>query len=169
MAGGSSQDGAGKDKIMAGTMSIQIREMTPEDYDKVYELWMSIQGFGIRSLDDSREGVERFLKRNPLTSVVAEQNGRIVGSILCGHDGRRGCFYHVCVARDYRKHGIGHRMAQFAMRALQAEGINKVNLVAFRTNVVGNEFWRSVGWTERTDLNYYEFVLNEENITNFIK
>ena len=69
-------------------MSILVREMTPEDYDKVYELWNSIQGFGIRSIDDSREGVERFLKRNPTTSVVAVQNGRIIGAILCGHDGR---------------------------------------------------------------------------------
>ena len=85
---------------MAGTMSINIRVMTPDDYDKVYKLWLSIKGFGIRSIDDSKEGVERFLKRNPTTSVVAEQNGRIVGSIMCGHDGRTGCFYHVCVARD---------------------------------------------------------------------
>lgn len=154
---------------MAGTMSIIVREMTIGDYDKVYALWTSIQGFGIRSLDDSREGVERFLRRNPTTSVVAEQNGRVVGAILCGHDGRRGCFYHVCVAGDYRKHGIGHRMAQFAMRALQAEGINKVSLIAFKSNEVGNAFWRSVGWTERQDLNYYDFTLNEENITNFIK
>ena len=95
---------------MAGTMSINVREMTPDDYDKVYELWMSIQGFGIRSIDDSREGVQRFLKRNPTTSVVAVQNGRIIGNILCGHDGRTGCFYHVCVANGYRKHGIGYRM-----------------------------------------------------------
>ena len=94
---------------MAGTMSIIVREMTIDDYDKVYALWTSIRGFGIRTLDDSREGVERFLRRNPTTSVVAEQNGRIVGAILCGHDGRRGFFYHVCVARDYRKHGIGSR------------------------------------------------------------
>ena len=103
---------------MAGTMSILVREMTPEDYDKVYELWNSIQGFGIRSIDDSREGVERFLKRNPTTSVVAVQNGRIIGAILCGHDGRTGFFYHVCVASDYRNHGVGHRMAHFAMQAL---------------------------------------------------
>lgn len=153
---------------MAGTMSIIVREMTIDDYENVYNLWMSIRGFGIRALDDSREGVARFLRRNPTTSVVAEQNGRIVGAILCGHDGRRGCFYHVCVAKDYRKHGIGHRMAQFAMRALQAEGIHKVSLIAFKNNEVGNAFWRGVGWTERQDLNYYEFTLNEENITEFI-
>ena len=148
---------------MAGTMSILVREMTLADYDKVYELWMSIQGFGIRSIDDSREGVERFLKRNPTTSVVAEQNGRIVGAILCGHDGRTG------VASDYRQHGVGHRMVHFAMKALQAEGINKVSLIAFKSNEAGNEFWHNVGWVERSDVNYYDFVLNEENITNFIK
>jgi len=152
---------------MAGTMSIIIREMTMDDYDKVYDLWMSIQGFGIRTVDDSREGVERFLRRNPTTSVVAEQNGRIVGAILCGHDGRRACFYHVCVARDYRKHGIGHKMAVFCLKALQMEGINKVNLIAFKSNTGGNAFWRSVGWVQREDMNYYEFNLNEANETKF--
>ncbi len=152
---------------MGGTMTIIVREMTMDDYDQVYKLWMTIQGFGIRSIDDSREGVERFLKRNPNMSVVAVQNGRIVGAILCGHDGRTGSFYHVCVAKDYRKHGVGHRMAHFAMRALQAEGINKVSLIAFKSNDLGNGFWRNVGWNERTDVNYYDFVLNEDNITRF--
>ena len=84
-----------------------IRLMTIEDYEQVYALWKKIKGFGIRSLDDSREGVERFLLRNPTTSIVAEVEGRVIGSILCGHDGRRGCFYHVCVAKEYRKRGIG--------------------------------------------------------------
>ena len=74
-----------------------IRVMTIDDYDEVYALWKKIRGFGIRSIDDSREGVDRFLKRNPTTSVVAVKDGKIVGSILCGHDGRRGCLYHVCV------------------------------------------------------------------------
>ena len=152
---------------MAGTMSILVREMTLADYDKVYELWMSIQGFGIRSIDDSREGVERFLKRNPTTSVVAEQNGRIVGAILCGHDGRRGCLYHVCVDEAYRRHGIGKDMVVYAMKALQEEKINKVSLIAFTQNDIGNAFWNTIGWTERLDLNYYDFTLNEANITAF--
>ena len=144
-----------------------LRVMTIEDYEKVHELWMSIHGFGIRSIDDSYEGVERFLKRNPTTSVVAEADGKIVGAILCGHDGRRGCFYHVCVHEDYRKHGIGKAMAVFCMRALQEEQINKVSLIAFKSNVVGNSFWKGAGWTFREDLNYYDFTLNEANITEF--
>ena len=78
---------------MRGNMT--IRTMTIADYDEVYALWKSIRGFAMRSLDDSREGVERFLKRNPGCSVVALEDERVVGSILCGHDGRRGCLYHV--------------------------------------------------------------------------
>ena len=101
-----------------------VRIMTIEDYEGVYALWKKIKGFGIRSIDDSKEGVARFLKRNPTTSVVAEKDGRIVGSILCGHDGRRGCLYHVCVDEDYRRHGIGKRMVVFAMKALKEEKIN---------------------------------------------
>ena len=145
----------------------EIRVMTIDDFEQVHELWMGIHGFGSRSIDDSYEGVERFLKRNPTTSVVAVKDGKIVGSILCGHDGRRGCLYHVCVHEDYRKHGIGKSMAVACMRALQAEHVNKVNIIAFKTNEIGNHFWQEEGWTFREDLNYYDFTLNEDNITKF--
>ncbi|MCI7182024.1 MAG: GNAT family N-acetyltransferase [Schaedlerella sp.] len=144
-----------------------IRTMTIDDYDGVHELWMTIKGFGIRSVDDSREGVERFLKRNPSTSVVAEEDGKIVGGILCGHDGRRGCLYHVCVHEDYRRKGIGKAMVVRAMEKLKEENISKVSLIAFTKNDIGNAFWNTIGWTERLDLNYYDFVLNEKNITAF--
>ncbi len=145
-----------------------IRTMTAEDYTGLYALWMTIKGFGIRSLDDSREGVERFLRRNPHSSVVAvAADGAIVGGILCGHDGRRGCLYHVCVREDYRRLGIGKAMVVHCMNVLKEEGINKVSLIAFTRNDVGNAFWNTIGWTKRQDLNYYDFTLNEANITAF--
>ena len=147
-----------------------IRAMTIEDYRGLHDLWMTIHGFGIRSIDDSKEGVERFLKRNPTTSVVAiSEQGEVVGGILCGHDGRRGCLYHVCVREDYRRHGIGKEMVVFCMNALKAEQINKVSLIAFTQNDIGNAFWNCIGWTKREDLNYYDYTLNEENITAFNK
>ncbi len=149
--------------------SYTLRIMTIEDYQAVYALWQTIHGIGLRSLDDSEAGIRRFLDRNPTTSVVAECDGKIVGAILCGHDGRRGCLYHVCVHEEYRKRGIGKAMAVFCMKTLQAERINKVSLIAFRRNEVGNAFWKSVGWTFRDDLNYYDFGLNDENITRFNK
>ncbi|MCR5655711.1 MAG: GNAT family N-acetyltransferase [Lachnospiraceae bacterium] len=144
-----------------------IRTMTIEDYEQVHDLWMTISGFAIRSIDDSREGVERFLTRNPSTSVVAEEDGKIVGAILCGHDGRRGCLYHVCVHPDHRLRGIGKSMVVFAMEALKREKINKVSLIAFTKNDIGNAFWKEIGWTKREDLNYYDFTLNTANITAF--
>lgn len=146
-----------------------IRTMTIEDYDGVYALWMTIKGFAMRSIDDSKEGVERFLRRNPTTSVVAVEDGKVVGSILCGHDGRRGCMYHVCVHQDFRMRGIGKAMVVYAMNALKEEQISKVSLIAFTVNDIGNAFWNQIGWTRRLDLNYYDFTLNEKNIIEFNK
>ncbi len=144
-----------------------IRAMQNTDYEQVYKLWKKIKGFAIRSIDDSKEGVERFLLRNPGISVVAEEDGKIVGAILCGHDGRRGCLYHVCVDPDWRLRGIGKEMVVFCMNALHSEGINKVSLIAFTQNDIGNAFWKEIGWTKREDLNYYDFTLNTENIVQF--
>ncbi len=144
-----------------------IRVMLETDYDEVYSLWKKIKGFAMRSVDDSKEGVVRFLRRNPNTSVVAIEDSKIVGAILCGHDGRRGCLYHVCVDPDYRLRGIGKQMVVYAMQALHKEEINKVSLIAFTQNDIGNAFWKTIGWTKREDLNYYDFVLNENNITAF--
>lgn len=144
-----------------------IRAMTIDDYEQVRSLWLQIKGFAIRSIDDSREGVARFLERNSGTSVVAVEDGTVVGAILCGHDGRRGCLYHVCVAPGYRRRGIGKAMVVFCMDALKREHINKVSLIAFTKNDIGNAFWHNVGWVQREDLNYYDFVLNKENIEAF--
>lgn len=144
-----------------------IRAMEEKDYEQVHNLWMSIKNFAIRSKDDSREGVIRFLRRNPGISVVAEEDGKVVGAILCGHDGRRGCLYHVCVSEQYRLRGIGKAMVVYCMEALKKEKINKVSLIAFSENDIGNAFWKEIGWTKREDLNYYDFTLNKENIVAF--
>ena len=147
---------------------VRIQPMTVEDYDDVRALWMTIRGFGIRSLDDSPADIRRFILRNPTTSVVARIGNRIVGSILCGSDGRQGALYHVCVAKGFRRRGIGTKMVGYCMQQLKLMGINKVSLIAFAANDAGNAFWKQIGWIRKTDVNYYEFVLNQENITQFI-
>ena len=148
-------------------MNYAVRTMEENDYDEVYNLWTTIHGFAMRSVDDSRAGVKRFLDRNPGLSVVAVSGDKIVGSILVGHDGRHGSFYHVCVKEEYRKHGIGKAMVTAAMIRLKDEGINKIQLVAFKGNELGNQFWHAEGWREREDFNTYDFVLNDENIIKF--
>lgn len=146
-----------------------IRAMQITDYEQVRNLWMKIKGFGIRSIDDSKEGIARFLERNPGISVVAVEDDQIVGAILCGHDGRRGCLYHVCVDPEYRLRGIGKEMVVHCMEQLHAEKISKVSLIAFTENDIGNAFWKEIGWTKREDLNYYDFTLEAANIVEFNK
>ena len=146
---------------------MQIRSMTIEDYPSVFALWQKIEGFGIRAIDDSEEGIARFLKRNPTTSVVAVKDDKIIGAILCGHDGRTGCFYHVCVEKDYRHHGVATKMSQYALEELRKEHVSKVSLVAFTDNDTGNACWHELGWIERRDLNCYDYILNPDNVVVF--
>ena len=109
---------------------------------------------GLNDVDDSREGVDRYLKRNPRTTFVAELEGEIVGVILAGHDGRRGYIHHICVAGELRHNGIGTRLVETALEAFKDEGISKVALVVFEKNDGGNAFWEYMGLSTRPDLNY---------------
>lgn len=139
---------------------IDYRLMTIEDYEQAYALWI-ICGNGLNDKDDSREGIDKYLKRNPYTSFVATCDGKVVGCILCGHDGRRGIIQHACVSPDYRRMKIGNKLVDLALEALKEEGINKVLLVAFKKNEGGNAFWENQGFTLREDLNYRNKALTE--------
>ena len=132
---------------------VEYRIMTMDDYAQAYDLWI-LCGNGLNNKDDSREGIGKYLKRNPTTSFVAVCEEKVVGVILCGHDGRRGIIQHACVSPEYRRFGIGSKLVDLALEALKAEGINKVLLVAFKKNEGGNAFWEAQGFTLREDLNY---------------
>ena len=138
-----------------------IRVMTLDDYDRVYALWMSCKNMGFNNLDDSREGIAKYLARNPSTSFVAEEDGRIAGVILAGHDGRRGFIHHAAVAEDCRRRGVGAALVDHALAALRAEGIHKVALLVFNRNEAGNAFWESRGFTARGDVTYRNLALTE--------
>jgi ribosomal protein S18 acetylase RimI-like enzyme len=131
-----------------------IRLMTPADYDAVYALWDGTPGVGLNALDDSREGIARYLARNPTSCFVALEDGGLAGVILAGHDGRRGVIYHMTVSPAQRRKGIGKALVDAALGALKAEGITKVLLVVMKSNDTGNKFWESIGFTEREDLVY---------------
>ena len=141
-------------------MAIECRLMNIADYEQAYALWI-LCGNGLNDKDDSREGIDKYLKRNPNTSFVAVCEGKVVGVILCGHDGRRGIIQHACVSPDHRREGIGQKLVELALDALDKEGITKVLLVAFKKNEGGNKFWESQGFTLREDLNYRNKALSE--------
>ncbi len=131
---------------------VKARVMTPDDWDGVAKVWENHEG--TNPVDDSPEGFAKYLRRNPTTSFVAVDDGRIVGTILAGHDGRRGIFHHVSVLEEYRRQGVGKLLVENAVEALRKEGINKVLMVVFRHNENGNDFWEHMGFTVREDLVY---------------
>ncbi len=137
-----------------GGVTMEIREMRIDDYDGVWDLWMSCKNMGFNDLDDSREGIARYLRRNPGTSFLAEEDGRTVGVILAGHDGRRGFIHHMAVAEDCRRRGIASALLDRALAALEAEGIHKAALLVFNRNGDGNAFWERQGFTAREDVTY---------------
>lgn len=140
---------------------MEIRTMTINDYEAVYALWMSCTGMGLNNLNDSKDGISRFLQRNPDTCFVAVDEDRIVGVIIAGNDGRRGYIYHTAVNPEYRKQGIGAALVESAMDALKDCGINKVALVVFDRNESGNVFWEKQGFTAREDLVYRNKAIAE--------
>lgn len=140
---------------------MEIVKMTNEYYSDVYELWLSCKGMGLNNLDDSEQGINRFLERNPDTCFAAVEDGKVIGVIMAGSDGRRGYIYHTAVNPLYRKRGIATVLVETVMQAMKNIGINKVALVVFEHNEGGNKFWERLGFTERNDLVYRNKAINE--------
>ena len=146
--------------------NICIRPMIIEDYDNVYRLWTLTKGMGLNNLDDTKTGINIFLQRNPNTCFVATFHNEIIGTIISGYDGRRGYIYHTAVSENFRKKGIGQKLVASSLSALRTEGINKVALVVFSKNKLGNLFWEKIGFRKREDLIYRDKTINEmEKIT----
>lgn len=145
-------------------MNITIRPVTIEDYDDLYALWTGTEASkrALNPVDDSREGIGRYLRRNPTTCFAACVEDRVIGVILTGHDGRRGMIHHMCVLPDFRRQGIAGMLVQRAEEALRTEGISKVFGLVFRDNDPANAFWEAQGYSLRTNLNYRNKSLNPE-------
>jgi len=138
---------------------ISVRNMSRKDYDGVYELWSSCDGLGLHEIDDSENGIAKFLSRNPETCFIALLDGKVIGAILAGHDGRRGYIYHLAVAEQHRGKGIGKELVSCAVQGLERLGIQKAALVVFTNNEDGNQFWEKAGFTSRKDLTYRNSIL----------
>lgn len=140
---------------------LNIRNMTPQDYDGLLALWKQCTGMGLNNLDDTFSGISRFLERNPATCFVCEQYSEITGAILAADDGRRGYIYHTAVRPDCRRKGIGKALAEAALNALHQQGVHKVSLVVFASNENGNAFWEKLGFAPRSDLVYRDRTLDQ--------
>lgn len=143
-------------------MTAIVREMTIEDYDEVFAMWQ-ITSKRALSHADEKEEIKRYLNRNKGLSQVAVMNGRIVGTVLAGHDGRRGFIHHMAVLPDYRRHGIARTMAKTAIAKLAEEGIYKTHIFTYQDNAQGQAFWKSVDFKKREDIFVYSYEVSKED------
>lgn len=130
--------------------------MTKDDYDEVYEMWQTTSKRALSNAD-SREQIERYLDRNKGMSQVAVIDGKIVGTVLAGHDGRRGFIHHMAVMPQYRRKHIGHSLANKAIEKITAEGIDKTHIFCYQNNETGQDFWSDFGFKKRDDVFVYSF------------
>ena len=133
---------------------MDIRLMRIEDYDETWGLWIHTKEMALNNLDDSREGIRKFLRRNPSTCFVAKEEQKIVGVILAGNDGRRGYIYHLAVLEEARRKKIATKLLNAALEGLKKEGITEVTVLAKRSNECGNLFWEEENFDPREDLVY---------------
>jgi N-acetylglutamate synthase len=142
-----------------GGAELAIRAMTASDYDAVLALWRTSEGIGLSAADE-RGPIEAYLARNPGMSWVAFRGERLVGAVLCGHDGRRGYVHHLTVVPAERGHGLGRRLMDEVLGELARAGIGKANIVVYAANADGQAFWRATGWAPRDDLVLMQRVLD---------
>lgn len=132
-------------------MKIEISQFTVESYDDVIALWQQCEGIGL-SEADSRESIKAYLDRNPGMSFVALSDGKVVGAVLGGHDGRRGYIHHLAVVPGCRRQGLARQLAEHCLAALADAGIQKCHIFIFNSNTDGIAFWKAIGWTLRSDI-----------------
>jgi len=143
---------------------LSVERMGIEDYKELHNLWSDSSGVTLRAVDDSREGIERFLKRNPNNSFICRLDKIIIGGILSGHDGRKGFIYHTVVKENYQGSGIGKMLVAHVINSLREEQITKIGVLVNSDNHSGNDFWESLGFSYFSDLNYRILPLNDLNI-----
>lgn len=138
---------------------VALRVFRIGDYDEVIQLWKRTEGVGLNE-SDTRPAIAAFLRRNPGLSFVAAKQGRIVGAVLCGHDGRRGYLHHLAVAKRYRGQGIGLRLVESCLAELRVADIHKCNIFVYAGHAAGMSFWKHNGWKLRADLRMMQINLN---------
>ncbi len=136
---------------------VEINQMTMADYDDVLSLLRATPGVAIREAD-SREATERYLTRNPELSFVARSATRLVGCIMCGHDGRRGYLQHLAVDPTHQRRGVGTALVGRCLMELRRLGIDKTHIDVFITNAPAHQYWTNRAWKRRDDIVRYSFT-----------
>lgn len=119
--------------------------MKIEEYDEMYAFWRSTPGVALHDAD-KEERIHFFITKNPGQSFTCKVDNRIIGTIMCGNDGRRACIYHLAVALEYRHKGIATKLVEMALDVQSALGIDKCKLSVLNHNTLGKSFWTRIGF-----------------------
>ncbi len=134
---------------MQNPSAAEIHPFVVEDYARALAFWSTIEGLGLNE-SDTPEAIEAFLERNLGFSAVALIEGTMVGTVLCGHNGRAGSLHHLAVAPSCRGRGIGSALVNFALSKLATANIPRCNIFVYTENEEGNRFWLNSGWKDPT-------------------
>ena len=133
---------------------MNLRLLSEADIPAAREFWDSVPGLGLCAADEPAP-LASFFVRNPGLSWGAFDEGRLVATLLAGHDGRRGFLYHLAVAVDQQGKGLAAELMTRALAGLAECGIAKVHAFVLADNIQGLAFWASAarrGWSRRGDI-----------------
>ena len=142
-----------------GETIMHIREMKIDDYNDIIAMFSETPGVTVREAD-SKNATGTYLNRNQGLSFVATVDSRVIGCVMCGHDGRRGYLQHLVVMAGNRKQGVGEKLFTACIDALKEIGINKTHIFVFKTNGLANNYWINKGWNLREDIHMYSYNIS---------
>jgi ribosomal protein S18 acetylase RimI-like enzyme len=122
--------------------------MTLADHAAAHRLWRATEGMALGP-DDLRAGIKLYLARNRGLCFVATVGPKLVGTALCGHDGRRGILRHLAVRPEFRKQGIGRALVGKCLAGLAKQGIRKCNVFVMDYNQAGLRWWKKLGGVQQ--------------------
>jgi len=132
-------------------LTVEIRVMHKSDYRGAVSLWRSLPGLGLSGADEESQ-IHKFLDQNPETCFVAVKNGKVMGTVLGGNDGRRGYIYHLAIDMSYQRSGIGKTLVGRCLDSLRTAGLQKCHIFVISDNTEGKKFWEHSGWAQRNDI-----------------
>jgi ribosomal protein S18 acetylase RimI-like enzyme len=117
------------------------------DAGAVLLLWAESDAEPTRT--DDVASLQRLIVRDPAALIVAEADGRLVGSVIAGWDGWRGSVYRLVVAPSHRRRGLGRRLLAEAESRLAAAGAVRNHAIVVETEPVAVGFWRATSWDQQ--------------------
>lgn len=128
---------------------MKLSRLRPSDFDETLSFWNGAEGMSA-SGSEKPDAFATFLERNPGLSFKVTDRDRIVGTILCGHDGHRGYVHHLAVAPGYSDRNVGQTLVERSLSGLERLGIERCHIFVGTGN--NREFWKSIAWGRQGDL-----------------